>query len=95
MTIFNSFISINDQPISNWRAFARTADSMREFTMFTAQRELANRNFAAASAGRNEQKGFFIAGVFPSLPISPFPDDTWYAGYQRYITGDNRSHIFF
>ena len=46
------------------------ADFTWEFTMLTAQRVLANRNFATASVCRNEQKGFFIAGVFS---LSPTP----------------------
>ena len=41
---------------------------MREFTMFDVQRELANRNFAAASVLGNKQKVDFIAGV---LSLSP------------------------
>ena len=50
----------------------------REFAMFTAQPELANRNFAAASVPK--KWGSLLQSFFPSLPSFPLPD-TCYAGY--------------
>ena len=44
-------------PIRNRHVLLPIADFTREFTMFTAQSELANRNVVAASLCRNEQKG--------------------------------------
>ena len=50
-------------PIRNLCMLLYMADFTREFTMFTTQCKLANRNFAVSSICRNEQQGFFIAGV--------------------------------
>ena len=47
---------------------------MREFTLFAAQRKLANRNLAAASVRRNEQRGVLLQVSFSSLPSSPLPN---------------------
>ena len=42
--------------------------------MFTAQRELANLNFAAASDPRSEQKSSLLQASLPSpVPLSPTP----------------------
>ena len=65
-------LSIRSQ-IRNWLTLWRTNDFTWEFTLFTDQRELSNRNFAVNSVRRNKQKGVSIAGV-PSLsPQFPSP----------------------
>ena len=69
-------------PISrNWRTLLHMADFTQEPCMFTAQCELANRNFAGASVRRNEQRGLYCRRPFP-LSSSPIPDGC-YAGYRR------------
>ena len=59
-------------PIRNRHVLLPMADFTREFTMFTAQSELANQNFVAASLHRNEQKGVINAGVLSLSPQFPY-----------------------
>ena len=56
-------------PIRKWLQLLRMADVTWEFTLLTAQRELANRLFLRPpGSAENEQKGVFIAGI---LSLSP------------------------
>ena len=72
-------------PIRNWWTLWLTADFTWEFTSFTAQHELFNRNFVATSVHRNEPRGSLLQATFPSLPSSPLPN-ACYVGYLHMLS---------
>ena len=62
-------------PIRKWLQLLRMADVTWEFTLLTAQRELANRFFCGRQGPQKMNKrAFLLQASFPSLPSSPHPD---------------------